>query len=433
MRRHLAVTLIFLLFAASCGGGDDPAVTTTTAATTTSSGATVPTTVADTTTTVAAAAAWVRVPGIAAIFGGPGDDVMAGVVFGGPGLVAVGSDYVGGNGSDGGEISDGDAAVWTSTDGVTWTRVPHDEAVFGGDSFQEMQAVAVLGSTLVAVGVDNEDAAVWTSSDGLNWNRVVAGEAALGGPGYQAMLRITNGGPGLVAVGLDDPAGDVDWDAAVWTSPDGVNWTRVPHDEAVFGGDRIQVMWGVTAAAEGLVAVGLDRSGGDVDAAAWTSSDGVTWTRVAHDETLFGGDGNQRMLDIVSGDAGLVVVGLDEVDGDSDAAVWTSPDGVTWIRAVNPEAVFGGDGEQAMTGVEWSGSTLVGVGTDASSGDNDAAVWTSTDGLTWTKVEDTEAAFGGANAQRMAKLAVGTIGLVAVGSDSAAGDLDAAVWVLAVG
>ena len=428
MRRHLAVTLIFLLFAASCGGGDGASETTTTEATTTTAGST---TVAETTTsTVAPAEAWVRVPGVAATFGGPGDDVMAGVVFGGPGLVAVGSDYPAGNGSDGGEISDGDAAVWTSSDGVTWTRVPHDEAVFGGDSFQEMQAVAVLGSTLVAVGVDGEDAAVWTSADGLNWNRVVAAEATLGGPGYQAMLRIANGGPGLVAVGLDDPTGEVDWDAAVWTSPDGVTWTRVPHDEAVFGGERIQVMWGVSSAAGGLIAVGLDRSGGDVDAAAWTSSDGVTWTRVPHDETLFGGPGNQRMLDIVSGDAGVVVVGLDELDGDSDAAVWTSPDGVTWIRAVNPEAVFGGDGEQAMTGVEWSGSTLVAVGTDGSAGDNDGAVWTSTDGLTWAKVEDTAGAFGGANAQRMAKLAIGDLGLVAVGSDSAAGDLDAAVWFL---
>jgi hypothetical protein len=48
------------------------------------------------------------------------------------------------------------------------------------------------------------------------------------------MSAVVAGGPGLVAVGHDD-AGE-DEDAAVWTSPDGLVWSRVPHDEAVFGG-----------------------------------------------------------------------------------------------------------------------------------------------------------------------------------------------------
>ncbi len=67
---------------------------------------------------------------------------------------------------------------------------------------------------------------------------------------------MTAGGPGWVAVGHDDSGED--WNAAVWTSPDGVAWTRVPHDEALFGGENDQEMFGVIAAGPGLVAVGAD-------------------------------------------------------------------------------------------------------------------------------------------------------------------------------
>jgi hypothetical protein len=439
MRNRLAITLVLALLVASCGDDDGSAVTTTTlAAATTTVASTVSSTLAETTTTtVTPAPDWVRIPGDVAIFGGPGDDAIAGVVAGGPGLVAVGSDYEGGSGSDGGEISDGDAAVWTSPDGVAWTRVPHDEAVFGGPDYQEMQGVVVLGSNIIAVGVDasggDADAAVWTSSDGVNWNRVVAGESALGGPGGQAMLRVAAGGPGLVAVGFDDATGEFDWDAAVWTSPDGVTWTRVPHDEALFGGDRNQVMLGVVTADVGLVAIGWDRSGEDVDAAVWTSPDGLTWTRVPHDEAVFGGPRNQRMVGVVGGDAGVVVVGFDESGDDSDAAVWTSPDGVTWVRVVNPEAVLGGAGNQRMSGVVAAGGGLVAVGSDDSAGDSDAAAWTSPDGLNWTRVVDLDGAFGGTGGQNMARVVAGGPGLVGVGSDSAAGNLDAAVWTLTLG
>ena len=49
------------------------------------------------------------------------------------------------------------------------------------------------------------------------------------------MSSVTVGGPGLVAVGRDGPAVGGEGHAAVWISPDGLIWSRVPHDEAVFG------------------------------------------------------------------------------------------------------------------------------------------------------------------------------------------------------
>ena len=80
-------------------------------------------------------------------------------------------------------------------------------------------------------------AAIWVSEDGITWSRVPHNETVLGGPGLQAMYDVTVGGPGFVAVGWDNPLEEgSDASAAVWTSVDGLTWDRVPHDEAIFGG-----------------------------------------------------------------------------------------------------------------------------------------------------------------------------------------------------
>jgi hypothetical protein len=282
---------------------------------------------------------------------------MWSVTVGGPGLVAVGREGSGG---------DADAAVWTSPDGIAWSRVPHDEAVFGGEGDegdsggQEMSGVTVGGPGLVAVGwggtgraehASYRDAAVWTSPDGITWSRVPQDEAVFGGERNQQMTSVAIGGPGLVAVGREGLRGETN--AAVWTSSDGITWSRVPHDEAVFGGEGWQAMTSVTAGGPGLVAVGSDQG---FDGAVWTSPDGVTWSRVPHDEAVFGGEGNQEMSGVTAGGPGLVAVGWDmPLGGNRDAAVWTSPDGITWSRVSQDEAVFGGERWQAMTSVTVGG------------------------------------------------------------------------------
>lgn len=80
---------------------------------------------------------------------------MASVVAGGPGLVAVGNGGVAGD----------TAAVWTSTEGLAWQPVEHDDSAFGigGESLQVMLSVTVGGPGLVAVGRDRDSAAVWVS------------------------------------------------------------------------------------------------------------------------------------------------------------------------------------------------------------------------------------------------------------------------------
>ena len=292
-----------------------------------------------------------------------------------------------------------------SLSSLTWSRVPYDEVAFGPGFEQGMASVTVGGPGLVAVGGagPGEDrewrAAVWTSPDGIAWSRVPHNEALFG---RAIMNSITVGGPGLVAVGTATLDPDYDG-AAVWTSPDGITWSRVPYNEAVFGGATIQ---SVTAGGPGLVAVGWDGHphGGISNAVVWTSVDGITWSRVPHNEAVFGRDDGQWMWSVTTGGPGLVAVGFDS----SGAAVWTSIDGITWSRVPHNEAVFG-VGE--MRSVTAGGPGLVAVGAPHGANSH-AVVWTSVDGITWSQVPHNEAVFGEAS---MSSVTVAGPGLVAVG------------------
>lgn len=300
-----------------------------------------------------------------------------------------------------------------SSDGIDWQRVNNDQAVFGGDGRQEMWSVLAAGPGLVAVGRDGERddavAAVWTSVDGRSWQRLDNDESVFGGDGRQEMYAVTEGGPGLVAVGRDTGR-DV---AAVWTSADGLAWRRVSPAGSLFG-HAGTVMRSVAGGGPGLVAVGRDWARGS--GAVWTSADGLDWQRFVDDEAVFDA---QDVYSVTVGGPGLVAVGQDF--GRDAAAVWTSTDGSAWRRVAHDEAIFGGDGAQFMTSVAAGGPGLVAVGWDF--GRAAAAVWLSTDGIEWWRVEHDELVFGGGTG--MGSVSVGGPGLVAVGVDWRLGEVRA--------
>jgi hypothetical protein len=265
--------------------------------------------------------AWSRVADDGSVFGGPGWQGMHAVVAGGPGWVAVGYDDVGE-----GYAGDWIAAVWTSSDGATWTRVPHEEALFGGMNDQEMFGVLAAGPGLVAVGTDDDSPAAWVSADGLSWEKVPS-DRFFCDPTFDSadkVMRAVAVGPmGLVAVGYlgwyVDPDTEDDVDAAVWVSVDGLDWTLVSEDVATFGGPGNQEMVAVTVAGGVYVAVGWDYGGGDADATVWTSLHGSDWVRVGDD--AFGGPGDQQMFGVAAIGSRVVAVGRD----DRSAAVWLLP------------------------------------------------------------------------------------------------------------
>ncbi|MCL1594136.1 MAG: hypothetical protein M3132_07300, partial [Actinomycetia bacterium] len=79
----------------------------------------------------------------------------------------------------------------------------------------------------------------------LTWTRITDDDVFGDKVAFTAGMRdVTVGGPGLVAVGeADDGAG-------VWTSIDGITWSRVTDNESAFAG--IDTMWSVAAGERGL-------------------------------------------------------------------------------------------------------------------------------------------------------------------------------------
>lgn len=360
---------------------------------------------------------WVQVPQSADLFSSDDSQKMNSVVGWVGGFVAVGG--------DGGELGR-NAAVWVSAVGLVWSRVVDPEGL-DADGWQTMNAVTTGGPGLVAVGTSapglhKDDAAVWTSTDGLRWNRVPDDSGVFTGAGDHHMADVVAGGPGFVAVGS---VGSVDTGvAAVWTSQDGLAWTRVGHSEEVLGGDGWQFMTSVTLSDFGLVAVGGDGSGGDLVAAVWTSPDGLVWSQVVDTGGALAGSGDQVMASVTVGGPGLVAVGREKPGSDFDSVVWVSPDGASWTRIDNGD-VFGGPGDQVVGQVVEVSGGLIAVGYERID-DRDAQVWESTDGLVWAKSTDPGLVAEGL--QEMHSLASSAQRIIAVGYSGDIASNDAAVW-----
>ncbi|HZD24612.1 MAG TPA: sialidase family protein [Acidimicrobiia bacterium] len=334
---------------------------------------------------------------------------------------------------------EGDAAVWVTTDGVSWSRVIDPD--LGGPGTQQMTGIAKWDRGLVAVGSSalhdrDYDGQIWLSEDGSDWTVVT--DPDLGGPDNQHINTVVTAGPGLIAIGHSNDGGDLD--VVIWTSTDGVEWERVRSP--ILGGRGDQVTWPfgnpVTVTDDLIVLSGMD---GD-DAAVWTSADGHTWSRVENAEML-GGVGEQNISKLVVAGPGWLAVGWDDLD----ASVWTSSDGTTWERARS--AALGGPGGQRMTAVMATGDGFVAVGDSVSyeeiyflgrgsRGTSNAAVWISADGLEWERVDGLDEL----GDQHMYNVGVVGSTLLAVGIDSpdprtrglfeagpsSGRDVDAAVW-----
>jgi hypothetical protein len=266
-------------------------------------------------------------------------------------------------------------AVWTSLDGFEWQRVKH-VAEFEGDTGRVfLSSVTTGGPGLVAVGFEERGhhlgharhALVFTSTDGYTWTRVPHSEALFGGADntMTGMMDVTAGGPGMVAVGFAQQP-ETGSAGAVWTSPDGTDWTRAPTDKGVFGGAGDVVVLSVTTVGLRLVAVGDWHV-----AQSWTSNDGFEWHRTFRDP-----DASADMTDVVSTDAGLVAVGSIDSGTDRYPVVWTSIDGSDWYL---DEADLSLLGEGTMEAVAAYGDRLVAVGWAWESETSDSirpVVWT---------------------------------------------------------
>ncbi len=294
------------------------------------------------------------------------------------------------------------------------------------------------------LGDSQPDGLVWTSPDGRKWTRlgvtlsevtegdlevienpdanqapVIAGilasqppetVAPAGGPGVRSLDAAAPIGNGFIAVGVAYMGGDAD--PIVVTSPDG---KALKGENAGAGGAGTQRFRDVCVANGAAIAVGSSggAEGSDV-LVRYRAKDGK-WSEVS-DDGSFGGGGNQQAYGCAAGEDGFVVVGSDDRSGDADARVWTSEDGLEWARAES--GLFGGGGDQwaSAAAAVPSGGWLIG-GTDTAVGDGDVALWRLADNGDISRRDRGEPELGGTGRQSVTSIVVDDDRVLIAGTD----------------
>jgi N-acetylneuraminic acid mutarotase len=254
--------------------------------------------------------------------------------------------------------------VWSSPDGETWTQViaaapwtarsGHTSVVFDNQMW-------VIG------GFDSgyrDD--VWSSIDGETWTQVTAAAPWSARYGHTSVVFNNR----LWVIGgsyRGGPRGGVAYLNDVWSSPDGVSWTRATdaapweartdHSSVAFD-NRLWV---------------IGSPGNDV----WSSADGVNWTqataaapwsrRLNHTTVVF-----NNQIWVIGGFRYWSPPGLSDV--------WSSPDGVNWTQAT---AAAPWSARWSHTSVVFNSQLWVISGFGHTGSHND--VWSTTDGVNWTQ------------------------------------------------
>ncbi len=233
------------------------------------------------------------------------------------GFMAVGASCA--NGECGGQMA------WTSIDGHTWLQgqgiasapgiIPQTRTVIADGSGW------IVGGLWFTGAADNHPPAIWTTTDGATWTAATlpdatdaSGAALLSG----VVTGVATSAARKVAVGSVDEGGGNR--AAAWASADAQAWTPATVDPSFAGAS----MSAVVAGGPGFVAVGRNGDG----AASWTSTDGTTWQPDASGPGFAGA----QMTAIAASGGRLVAVGYDG----TGALTWTSSDGRTWTQMTAP-------------------------------------------------------------------------------------------------
>jgi hypothetical protein len=282
--------------------------------------------------------------------GRPGNTTLIAVTHGPAGWLAVGGVISG---------AKQHPVVVTSPDGQAWQAADGSQA-FGAPGLYAYAATAgrfdyvIVGEQVTGNTVT---AATWWSAGLGAWNR--GGGGLDGSSTPSEMFAVTVGPQRFIAVGGRGSR------PAVWTSPNGQQWTAT--DLALPAGATKAALRDVVDSGSRVVAMGnAETANGTTAFAEVSNDDGVTWQEVA----LPSGGKQAEMTALAVTGNGFVAAGRTGQVGqaaDPVAVVWTSADGQGWSSARAIPGPAGGK-VQAITGLISAGGTVSGIGIAATRG-----------------------------------------------------------------
>lgn len=224
------------------------------------------------------------------------------------------------------------------------------------------------------------------SADGLHWTagRPIDIEGLTDVVDITAVLE---GPSGLLAVGYHPPTtcGGPSTVEALWTSPDGLTWTRV-QSPAFFTSASVYT---VDAGSTGYIASGTLKDG--VTQAVWLSADGRSWRQVALTKATFGNFVVDGATDFA---AGYVISGTVASNGGcgGEASVftpslWWSANGTSWTRSKLTGAGPASDAWVTVNRISDHALMAIASRWDDTSQTYDQLVWVTSDGRTWNVVK----------------------------------------------
>jgi hypothetical protein len=181
--------------------------------------------------------------------------------------------------------ADTDTVVLHSLDGSAWTRttLPATERAIVEDAIAYADGFVIVGrdgqpdhysevcDSSCGPGVGRP--AAWISADGVRWSEATVEGNEVAGAELRRVVAVR---AGFVALGINSTADYYDLKLTSWTSEDGRTWSIVSDPQLPFATTSYPVY-----SADGDRAIVLGRASEGSGPAAWMTSDGVVWARLA--------------------------------------------------------------------------------------------------------------------------------------------------------
>jgi hypothetical protein len=266
--------------------------------------------------------------------------------------------------------------VWRSDDGIHWTQATAS-AAFSGRFDHKVIAYNSKLWLYGGVNASGQLADVWSSSDGVNWVAETA-DAIFATRTDYGLVEFN----GQLWIFGGEATADGSYLNQVWHSGDGINWAQ---DTGSNFPSRSKMALAVHNGQ--LWMLGGESAFNTYKDDAWYSSDGSTWVQA----TASGGFGGRAWPQLYERAGRLLVTGGAKLADPSNyvasfADIWSSGDGLSWTRD-NADAAFGSlylNPVIAKDGALWM------LGGSVYKTDFRKMLWRSTDGVHWRTPKEFE-------------------------------------------